>query len=111
MFSFCYNFSGEENKAQEKILTWNPVKVIDTSKLEYDNLDFDNDFAEKEVFPNVKIKLINTNAVIEKLKQDNYETVVEAESQHSDLIPAKYEGGNISFIINIQILNFAFILK
>lgn len=39
-----------------------------------------------------KIKLVRPDKVFTKLKGDHSSSIMEAESQHSDLIPAVYEG-------------------
>ncbi|XP_017886137.1 histidine protein methyltransferase 1 homolog [Ceratina calcarata] len=48
---------------------------------------------ENIIFPGCKLKLLRTETALNDLKKENYASIIEAESQHSDLIPAKYEGG------------------
>lgn len=58
------------------------------------SLKFDeDDFKESELFQDVRLRLIHTDKVAIDLQHENNENIVEAESQHSDLLPAKYEGG------------------
>jgi len=45
------------------------------------------------VFPGYNLKLIRSDKVTQDLTDQNCQNIVEAESKHSDLIPAKYEGG------------------
>lgn len=50
-------------------------------------------YMETEMFPGYNIKLIRSDKVLEDLiKQNCQNIIVNAESQHSDLIPTKYEG-------------------
>lgn len=44
------------------------------------------------MFPDYNIKLIRSDKVVKDLTKYNYQNIIEAETQHSDLIPAKYEG-------------------
>lgn len=81
----------EDNKEGEKL------KWISASKLEitpdkilmkYET----DDYTETETFPGYKLKLIRFKKVIKDLAEQFCENIIDAESQHSDLIPAKYEG-------------------
>lgn len=49
-------------------------------------------YTETEVFPGCNLKLIRSDKVTQDLTNQNCQNIVEAESKHSDLIPAKYEG-------------------
>ncbi|XP_015605073.1 histidine protein methyltransferase 1 homolog isoform X2 [Cephus cinctus] len=48
---------------------------------------------ENNFFNNIPLKLVHTDKVMIDLKNERCENIIEAESQHSDLVPAKYEGG------------------
>lgn len=49
-------------------------------------------YTETEVFSGCNLKLIHSDKVTQDLTIQNCQNIVEAESKHSDLIPAKYEG-------------------
>lgn len=50
------------------------------------------EYDENKCFFDISLKLVQTDKVVTKLKDENYKAIVEAESRHSDLITAKYEG-------------------
>ncbi|XP_012059702.1 PREDICTED: histidine protein methyltransferase 1 homolog [Atta cephalotes] len=50
-------------------------------------------YTETEVLSGCNLKLIRTDKVTQDLTDQNCQNIIEAESKHSDLIPAKYEGG------------------
>lgn len=82
----------EDNKEEEKL------KWISASKLEITSdkilMKYEtDDYTETETFPGYKLKLIRFKKVIQNLAEQFCENIINAESQHSDLIPAKYEGG------------------
>lgn len=49
-------------------------------------------YTETEVFSGCNLKLIRSDKVTQNLTDQNCQNIIEAESKHSDLIPAKYEG-------------------
>ena len=44
-----------------------------------------------------KLKLIRSEKALHDLQKENCSNIIEAEIQHSDLIPAKYEGRLFNF--------------
>lgn len=52
------------------------------------------------------LKLIDSEKVVIKLTEENCENIIEAESKHSDLLPAKYEGSieSLKWFV-VQIIN------
>ena len=56
---------------------------------------------------NFPLKLADSKSVVTKLEEENCENIIEAESQHSDLVIAKYEGKlifiTIFYLTNILI--------
>lgn len=55
------------------------------------------------------LKLIRSDKVTQDLTDQNCQNIIEAESKHSDLIPAKYEGdfANENLLKNFFFLKFA----
>lgn len=94
-FRFAEDATGttEEESEQKGNLEW-----ISASKLEITpeqiEAKYEADYyTETEVFSGCNLKLIRSDKVTQDLTDQNYQNIVEAESKHSDLIPAKYEGG------------------
>ncbi|XP_015509326.2 histidine protein methyltransferase 1 homolog [Neodiprion pinetum] len=96
-FGFSVDNAKEENDKVESIgtvLDWFPAVKIEVSHEQLSKKCCeDDDFKECDLFYDVRLKLIHSDKVVIDLQQENCENIVEAESQHSDLIPAKYEGG------------------
>lgn len=55
-------------------------------------------YTETEVFPGCNLKLVRSDKVTRDLTVQNCQNIVEAESKHSDLVPARYEGDFCKFI-------------
>ncbi|XP_014228443.1 histidine protein methyltransferase 1 homolog [Trichogramma pretiosum] len=97
---FKFNFGNadvtDEEKSEKKDdeLQWFPAKEvrIPTHLLEK-GVEKELVFSNNTNIENCPLKLVDSNAVIDKLTEENSEIIVEAESKHSDLLPAKYEGG------------------
>ncbi|XP_023245560.1 histidine protein methyltransferase 1 homolog isoform X2 [Copidosoma floridanum] len=84
--SDCENKDHSGKKKDE--LTWLPAKKIEILS------DCENvEYLTNERFGQIELKLVDTLVVASKLTTDKCKIISEAESQHSDLIPAKYEGG------------------
>lgn len=80
-----------ENKVdcQEKEdgLDWLPAKKIDLP-INHENVEY----VVNIEFNEFRLKLVDTQVVTSILTANNSEIVTELESQHSDLLPSKYEG-------------------
>ncbi|XP_011497212.1 PREDICTED: histidine protein methyltransferase 1 homolog [Ceratosolen solmsi marchali] len=74
-------------------LNWFSAKNIDLAKLFEKNYELISQPISNINFPNFPLKLIDSNKVVINLVEKNCRNIIEAESQHSDLLPAKYEGG------------------
>lgn len=59
------------------------------------------EFNEKDTidisFNDVKMKLLSPDKTVLNLKSDKHGNIIQAESQHSDLLPGIYEGTLSSF--------------
>lgn len=72
---------------------WIPASKIQITA-EHIGAKYEADYyTETEVFPGYNMKLIRFDKAMQSLAQQNCRNIIEAESQHSDLVPAKYEGG------------------
>ncbi|XP_076180856.1 histidine protein methyltransferase 1 homolog isoform X2 [Ptiloglossa arizonensis] len=93
-FGFLKHDEAEENNISKEKLTinWIPASKVEVLKSQIEKQYEPNDYAES-IFSGYKLKLIRSERALHKLKQENCTNIIEAESQHSDLIPAKYEGG------------------
>ena len=73
-------------------LNWLPARKIDIPekylKKNCEVIDYINNLKLSDL----PLKLVNHEKVVIKLTEENCENIIEAESQHSDLLPAKYEG-------------------
>ncbi|KZC07182.1 Histidine protein methyltransferase 1 like protein, partial [Dufourea novaeangliae] len=78
---------------KKSILNWIPASKVQISKSEIEKQFEPSDYTESVIFPDCKLKLIRSEKALENLIQENCVNILEAESQHSDLVPAKYEGG------------------
>ncbi|XP_033323375.2 histidine protein methyltransferase 1 homolog isoform X1 [Megalopta genalis] len=96
MFKFGF-FRDEEAKEDDietkESINWIPASKICITELEITKQFESDDYTESIIFPGCKLKLIRSEKVLQHLKEENCVNIVEAESQHSDLVPAKYEGG------------------
>lgn len=93
------NYFGQiEEKEEEEIERNDKIEWIVASEIQIQSDEVTskfkcNEYHEDKSFSNILLKLVQTDKVVSKLKEENDKTIVEAESQHSDLITAKYEGG------------------
>ncbi|XP_054015808.1 histidine protein methyltransferase 1 homolog [Hylaeus anthracinus] len=94
-FGFSKHEETEENDTNSKksTINWIPASKVEVSESRVKKEYEPNDFSENVIFPGYKLKLIRSERALSKLKQENCINIIEAESQHSDLLPAKYEGG------------------
>lgn len=92
VFYFYKGRTVEEKMETDEKIKWIAASevLINSEELcsNYESVEYD----EKKYLPNISLKLVKTDKVVTKLKVENCKTVIEAESQHSDLITAKYEG-------------------
>ncbi|XP_033193848.1 histidine protein methyltransferase 1 homolog isoform X1 [Bombus vancouverensis nearcticus] len=98
-----FKFGFSENKQDEvrgedtkkSTINWIPASEVEVSEseLQIENRYKPNDYRECLFFPDCKLKLIRFERALHDLQKNNCTNILEAESQHSDLIPAKYEGG------------------
>ncbi|KAL2719544.1 histidine protein methyltransferase 1 isoform X1 [Vespula squamosa] len=97
MFKFGFfekNDAKENNSNKEKsVLNWINASRIEVAPSNYDRNYEPDEYLETKVFDEIKFKLIRSDKVLCNLIGNNSVNIIEAESQHSDLIPAKYEGG------------------
>ncbi|KAJ8682822.1 hypothetical protein QAD02_018614 [Eretmocerus hayati] len=101
---FRFNFNDESNGNEEKSnieedkekddkLEWFSAKRISKPLEDYNVSNITNDQTTNVCYCDVKIKLVDSKTAFNKLAKENCQNIIEAESQHSDLLPAKYEGG------------------
>ncbi|KAK0166121.1 hypothetical protein PV328_004568 [Microctonus aethiopoides] len=99
---FKFGFSGTEsnqdnddNGDKNSELNWFPAVEINVTEeqiaRDYDHEDED-DFMMNKIC-GMNIKLFRLENIVLKLKDNEHENIIKAESQHSDLLPAVYEGG------------------
>ncbi|XP_008558586.2 histidine protein methyltransferase 1 homolog [Microplitis demolitor] len=91
MFKFC--FSEDKKKPDDKQqsnLTWFPATKINVTD---EQTKISDDCLSIDVTEDVNLKVINVDNLVLDLNNDKYENIIKAESQHSDLLPAVYEGG------------------
>nr|XP_050863349.1 histidine protein methyltransferase 1 homolog [Vespula vulgaris] len=97
MFKFGFsekNDAEENNSNKEKsVLNWINASRIEVTPCDYDRNYESDEYIETKIFDEIKFKLIRSDKVLCNLIGNNSVNIIEAESQHSDLIPAKYEGG------------------
>ncbi|XP_076765968.1 histidine protein methyltransferase 1 homolog [Xylocopa sonorina] len=97
MFKFRFSKDKEDEDrgidTEKSTINWIPASEIEVSKLEIEKQYEPNDYTENVIFAGCNLKLIRSERALHDLKMKNCANIVEAESQHSDLIPAKYEGG------------------
>ncbi|XP_043269831.1 histidine protein methyltransferase 1 homolog [Venturia canescens] len=95
---FTFGFSRSDHEEDQKIedssgqLSWFPASEIKPTteqiKSEYRNEDY-----TEFLVHNKKIKTIRSENLVLNLSNEDHENILKAESQHSDLLPAIYEGG------------------
>ena len=73
-------------------INWISASKVEVLEMQVEKQYEPVDYAENLIFPGHKLKLIRSERALHDLQMENYVNIVEAESQHSDLIPAKYEG-------------------
>ncbi|XP_058807649.1 histidine protein methyltransferase 1 homolog isoform X2 [Phymastichus coffea] len=83
----------ENKKCDENQLNWLPARKIAIPSNFFQKNSNKIEFTYNYKVPSFELKLVDSEKVIIKLKEEKYENIIEAESQHSDLLPAKYEGG------------------
>ncbi|XP_078032588.1 histidine protein methyltransferase 1 homolog [Augochlora pura] len=96
MFEFGFSkddVAKEDDVAAKESINWIPASKICVTESEITVQFNPDDYTESIVFPGCKLKLIRSEKALHDLKEENCINIVEAESQHSDLVPAKYEGG------------------
>ena len=74
-------------------ITWTPASKVEVSESQTEKEYNRTDYARTVIFPGFELDLIRSERALIDLKQENCKDILEAESQHSDLVPAKYEGG------------------
>lgn len=82
----------EKRKCKEDQLNWLPAKKIDIPTKFLKKNSEKIEFSLNHKVPGFEFKLVDSEIVVIKLKEENCENIIEAESQHSDLLPSKYEG-------------------
>ncbi|XP_034178468.2 histidine protein methyltransferase 1 homolog [Osmia lignaria lignaria] len=94
-FGFSKDSETEEKNVDTKKLSinWLPASMIEVSKSEIETNYDPNDYTENLVFPGSKLRLIRSEKALQNLTEENCRNIIDAELQHSDLIPARYEGG------------------
>ncbi|XP_020294624.1 histidine protein methyltransferase 1 homolog isoform X2 [Pseudomyrmex gracilis] len=83
--------TNEEQKKDE--LEWISATKIEITPEQIQATYKTDSYIETKIFSHYNLGLIRSDKVLEDLTKQNYQNIVEAESQHSDLVPAKYEGG------------------
>lgn len=94
--------------AKKSTINWIPASQVEVSEseLQIENRYEPNDYTECLSFPDCKLKLIQPKRALQDLQKYNCTNILEAESQHSDLIPAKYEGR--LYLIFLKTISFTF---
>lgn len=83
----------EENKdMKNSTINWISASKVEVLEMQVEKQYEPVDYAENLIFPSCKLKLIRFEKALHDLRMENCANIVEAETQHSDLIPAKYEG-------------------
>ncbi|XP_011156662.1 histidine protein methyltransferase 1 homolog isoform X2 [Solenopsis invicta] len=82
-----------EDSEQKDRLKWIPAFKLEITSEQIEAKYEADYYTETEVFPDCNLKLIRSDKITQDLTDQNCKIIVEAESKHSDLIPAKYEGG------------------
>lgn len=95
MFKFGFAKSAtdanEEDNDKKDELEWIPASKLEITS-EQIGAKYETDYyTETKMFPDYNLKLIRCDKVVKDLTKYNCQNIIEAETQHSDLIPAKYE--------------------
>nr|XP_031836340.1 histidine protein methyltransferase 1 homolog [Nomia melanderi] len=96
---FKFGFPKDDEMKENDVNTikstvdWIPASKVLVSELQIEKQFVPNDYTVSTVFPRCKLKLIRFDKALQDLKDEDCVIIKEAESQHSDLVPAKYEGG------------------
>lgn len=85
--------ANEEDNDKKDQLEWISASKLEITSEQIGAKHETDYYTETKVFPDYNIKLIRSDKVVKDLTKYNYQNIIEAETQHSDLIPAKYEGG------------------
>ncbi|KOC65533.1 Histidine protein methyltransferase 1 like protein [Habropoda laboriosa] len=97
MFKFGFSRNNEDEEkdigVKKSTIDWIPASKVEVSELQIEKQYDPNDYMDRVIFPGCKLKLIRSEKALHDLKEENCINIIEAESQHSDLIPSKYEGG------------------
>lgn len=92
-FGFAKTITDINEEAKTDELEWIPAFKLEITP-EQVGVKYGTDYyTETKVFPDFNLKLIRSDKVVKDLTKHNCQNIIEAERQHSDLIPAKYEGG------------------
>ncbi|XP_032666016.1 histidine protein methyltransferase 1 homolog isoform X2 [Odontomachus brunneus] len=97
-FGFARDTVDRDEEAGEKKekLAWIPASKLQITSEQIEE-KYEGDYCtETKVFPGYNLRLIRFDKIMENFIstwKQNQQNIVEAELQHSDLIPAKYEGG------------------
>lgn len=83
----------KNDDTKKSTINWIPASKVEISELQIEKYYESNDYTEYLIFPDCKLKLIRSEKALHDLQKENCSNIIEAEIQHSDLIPAKYEGG------------------
>ncbi|XP_012228662.1 histidine protein methyltransferase 1 homolog isoform X1 [Linepithema humile] len=83
----------KEDNEEENKLEWIPAFKFEITPEQIEAKYEFSYYRETNIFSDYNLKLIRSDKVVENLDKQNCQNIIEAESQHSDLIPAKYEGG------------------
>ncbi|CAK9819988.1 Histidine protein methyltransferase 1 homolog [Anthophora quadrimaculata] len=97
MFKFGFSKNNEDKEkdvdVKKSTINWIPARKVEVSELQIEKQYDPDDYNDTVIFSNCKLKLIRSEKALRDLKEQNSINIVEAELQHSDLIPSKYEGG------------------
>ncbi|KAK1120953.1 hypothetical protein K0M31_010737 [Melipona bicolor] len=94
MFSvFPGDKEDEDKDMNNSTLNWISASNVEVLEMQVEKQYEPVDYRENLIFPGYKLKLIRFEKALHDLRIQNCTSILEAESQHSDLIPAKYEGG------------------
>lgn len=74
-------------------LEWIPASVVQVTPSRVGKRYEPNEYTENAIHSDCKLKLVKVERALLDLTKDDCPNIIEAESQHSDLVPAKYEGG------------------
>ncbi|XP_015122438.1 histidine protein methyltransferase 1 homolog [Diachasma alloeum] len=94
---FKFGFSDDNSPAatgnnETAKLDWFPAREIQISGEKISELPGEDDTINT-AFCGIHLKLVRSDNVAFNLESDEHENIIKAEMQHSDLLPAIYEGG------------------